>query len=150
MLVLIAAANKHGTIGLEGSMPWHNPEDLKHFRATTLNHKLLMGRKTVMGLPKKLDKRDIYVVTRNADIPNAVTDLKAFLEAHEASDEVIYVAGGGEIYAQCLPYAKRIVLSIIDDDTVGDTFFPRIDSNEFKLIAEEERESFKLMIYERE
>lgn len=148
MIVLIAAMNNKGTIGLNGSMPWHNREDLQHFRKTTLNQKLIMGRKTYEGLPQKLDKRDIYIVSRNPDIKNAVHDLHTFLRDFDKS-ETLFVAGGGEIYKESMKYADKIVLSIIDDDTMGDTFFPHIDDRMFKLVSTDVFDTFKLETYER-
>ena len=148
MIILIAAMNNKRTIGLDGSMPWHNPEDLKHFRKTTLNNKLIMGRKTYEGLPKKLDKRDIYVVSRNLDLPNTIHNLQDYLENVDASDS-IYVAGGGEIYRESMKYADKILLSIIEDDTLGDTFFPEIDESKFKLVSTDIFDTFRLNTYER-
>lgn len=148
MIVLIAAMNNKRTIGLNGTMPWHNREDLQHFRKTTLNQKLLMGRKTYEGLPQKLDKRDIYIVSRNPDIENAVHDLHTFLRDFD-KNETLFVAGGGEIYQESMKYADKIVLSIIDDDTLGDTFFPHIDDRMFKLVSTDVFDTFKLETYER-
>ena len=151
MIVLIAALNHKNTLGLQGKMPWHVPEDLKFFRSTTLHQKLVMGRKTFDGLPKTLDQRDIFVVTRreNPKYVNCVTDFEAFLKDYMNSEAVLYVAGGGEIYRQALPFANRLLISRIDNDVVGDTFFPEIDLAHFERIETVQKETFALEIYER-
>lgn len=150
MLVMIVAMNKHRTIGLDGSMPWRNKEDLAHFRKTTMGHTLVMGRKTVDGLPKSLDGRNIVTVTRDNTLPNAIHDLKLFCEEHQNSSEVIYIAGGGEIYKTCLPYTKQVLVSLIhDNDVVGDTFFPSLDED-FRLVTTQKFNTFTLQLFERE
>lgn len=149
MIKIIVAMNNHRTIGLNGSMPWHNKEDLQHFRKSTLNQKVVMGRKTFEGLPKKLDNREIYVVTRNASIENAIPDLRAFLMQHQESSEDIFIAGGGEIYAQSLPFAHELIISYIPNDVIGDTFFPDFSDLEFKIKNQVEYSTFKQVTYER-
>lgn len=149
MIKIIVAMNQHRTIGLNGSMPWHNKEDLKHFRATTLNQKVVMGRKTFEGLPTKLDQREIYVVTRSKSFENAIPNLMAFLKENEHSNEDIFIAGGGEIYAQSLPFAHELIISYIPNDVVGDTFFPDFSDLEFKIKNQVEYSTFKQVTYER-
>lgn len=150
MITLIAAMNPHRTIGLDGIMPWHKPEDLTHFKNYTMHKKLFMGRKTYEGLPKKLKGRDIYVFTRDETYPQAISNVHDFFKQHQNSDEEIIVAGGGEIYHTALPYTNKIVLSLIEDnDVVGDTFFPHINEDEFTLDETIQHETFKLLIYNR-
>lgn len=148
MITLVVAINSKSTIGLNGEMPWRNKEDLKHFKNYTMGKKMLMGRKTFEGLPKTLEGRDIYVVTRQKDYPKGVQDLTAYLENNQ--DDELIVAGGGEIYKIAMPYADKIVLSIIhDNDVVGDTFFPDIDAQEFREVKREVKDTFTLVTYER-
>ena len=145
MITLIAAMNNKRTIGLKGKMPWHNPEDLKHFKNYTMGKTLFMGRKTYEGLPNKLKGRNIKVVsnTLNGGIKNFLDILK------NSFDEEVIIAGGGEIYKLSLPYADKIVLSIIhDNDVLGDTFFPKIPSS-FKLYEETVYDTFTLQTYMR-
>lgn len=149
MITLVLAINKKRTLGLNGKVPWRNAEDLKFFRRLTMGETIVMGRKTVEGLPKTLDGRNIKVVTRNAAIENSIQDFEAFLKAHQDTKEQILICGGGEIYQQALPYAYKIYCSVIDDQTVGDTFFPDIDSNEFKQTEKIPFETFVLDIFER-
>ena len=145
MLVMIAAVNKNNTLGLDGSMPWHCPEDLKFFKRMTMNQTLLMGRKTYEGLPKVLKGRNILQVSRKF---GEIKDLEAFLMEHQKDEKEIFVAGGGEVYKAAMPYAKKIYLSRINDETVGDTFFPDI-SSDYQLSDKIPFETFTLEIYER-
>lgn len=150
MFKIIVAVNNNNVIGKDGAMPWHNPEDLNHFRQTTLNHALIMGRKTIEGLPKKLDKRMIYAVSRNPKIENRVENIESFLKEHEKSSEVYYVAGGAEIYRLALPYTKEIILSRINNDSEGDTYFPMGWLDGFKLTEVVKKETFTIERYIRE
>lgn len=150
MISLIVAVNKNGTIGLYGSMPWRNKEDLQHFRNTTMGKTVVMGRKTVDGLPKKLDGRRILTVSKNLTGHSVIQDFESFLKDHANDTEEIFVAGGGLIYKQAFPYANRVYLSIIEDDTIGDTFFDLEKLNEFKLIKETKYDTFILKEFERE
>lgn len=149
MITLVLAINNKRTIGLDGVMPWRNKEDLKFFRRLTMNQTIVMGRKTVEGLPKSLDGRHILTVSRNESIENSIQDFESFLKEHADTKEQILVCGGGEIYKQALPYAKKIYCSVIDDDTVGDTFFQELDKKEFKRTEKIPFETFVLDIFER-
>lgn len=144
MLILIAAVNKKNTLGLDGSMPWHCPEDWKFFKRMTMGQKLIMGRKTYQGLPKVLKGRDILQVSRKE---GPIHDLDSYLKDYK-NEQDLFIAGGGEIYNMAMPYADKIYLSIINDDTMGDTFFPEIPSA-FKLKDKIPFETFVLEIYER-
>lgn len=149
MITLVLAINKKRTIGLNGVMPWRNAEDLKFFRRLTMNQQIVMGRKTVEGLPKSLDGRHILTVTRDASIENSIQDFQAFLKENQNTSEQILICGGGEIYKQALPFAHKIYCSVIDDDSVGDTFFPELDPKVFKQTEKIPFETFVLHIFER-
>lgn len=146
MLVVIAAMNKHRTIGLDGTMPWHCPEDLKFFKKITMGQTLIMGRKTYEGLPKVLKGRHILQVSRS---DGDISDLDGFLKQHERSDDVVFVAGGGEVYRAALAYASTIYLSIIDNDVIGDTFFPEI-GDDYKRTDTIAFETFQLQVFKKE
>lgn len=146
MITLIAAMNKHRTLGLNGTMPWRNREDLQHFKDYTMNKTVVMGRVTYEGLPKKLEGRNIFVVSR--DEKYDIQDLKRYLEGH--FDEEIVVAGGGEIYKEAIQFADKLVISIIhDNDVIGDTFFPEIDLTVFNKTKSVRFKTFTLEIYKR-
>jgi dihydrofolate reductase len=131
---LIFARARNGVIGKDGQMPWHLPEDLAHFKRQTQGHPVLMGRKTWDSLPPRfrpLPGRRNVVITRQADWhaegAERAANLKDAIALCAGSPEV-WVIGGGEIYAQALPLAQRVVVTEIAQDFDGDTFAPVLDS----------------------
>jgi len=131
-LVLVVAVARNNVIGVDNRLPWRLPEDLKHFKALTSSHTVVMGRKTWESLPENfrpLPGRHNIVVTRNdvyaANGATVVNSLAAALAA--ATDATAFVIGGAELYAQALPMATRLELTEIDASFEGDTFFPTLD-----------------------
>jgi dihydrofolate reductase len=139
---LLVAVARNGVIGAAGGMPWHLPEDLKRFKALTLGHTLVMGRKTHESIGRLLPGRRTVIVTRNPDYrvegATMAGDLPAALAA-AAHDAEIFVVGGGEIYAQALPFADRLLVTEIDLAPAGDTMFPAIDPAQWHEFARERR-----------
>lgn len=133
MFKIIVAVNELGVIGKDNVMPWHCKEDLQHFRKTTVNQNLVMGRKTIDGLPKKLDKRKIFTVSRSLEGENIINDFEHFLKTHENTDEVFYIAGGAQIYKKALPYTKELLISKIPNRNTGDTHFPDFNESLYDL-----------------
>jgi dihydrofolate reductase len=127
---LVAAVAANGVIGADGKLPWRLPEDLKHFKALTLGHPVIMGRKTWESLGKPLPGRENIVVTRAAgyDAPGAsvASSLDGAL-ALCAGEPTAFVIGGGELYAEALPVADGLVLTEIQRDYAGDARFPPYD-----------------------
>ena len=141
-LTLIAAVARNGVIGIANRLPWRLPADLRHFKALTLGHSVIMGRKTWESLPpnfRPLPGRQNIVVTRNRDYRAAgatvVASLPAALAA-AAGDEA-FVIGGAELYTTALPLAQRLQLTEIDASYEGDTFFPAIDPVVWREIGRE-------------
>ena len=136
MISLIAAMARNRVIGSEGALPWHLPEDLRHFRALTLGKPVIMGRKTCESLGRALPERHNLVITRQPDYPAPVgfSVCASLGEAIRACGDTaeIMVIGGAEVYAQALGMADRIYLTVIDQDFAGDAVFP--------LLGEEWRE----------
>lgn len=133
-VILIAAMDRHRVIGRDGDMPWHLPEDLRHFKRTTLGHPVIMGRLTWESIGRPLPGRRNVVVTRDsthvAEGCEVVTSMEAALERAAAGDggERLMVIGGGEIYRLALPWADELVLTHVDVAVDGgDTWFPDID-----------------------
>ena len=143
-LFLIAAVARDGAIGRAGTMPWHLPQDLAHFKRTTLGCPVVMGRKTWESLPPRfrpLPGRRNVVVTRNtawqADGAEAAPSLDAALERLRR-EERVFVIGGGELYAQALPHADGLVLTEVDIDVPdADTHFPAWERGAFTEVARE-------------
>lgn len=132
---LIYAHARGGVIGFNGRMPWHLPEDLAHFKQTTLGKPVIMGRKTWDSLPASFrplpDRRNI-VVTRQSSWQAQGAEVAHTLEQAIAlcqNEPSVWVMGGAEIYRQALPLAQRIVVTQIDADFEGDAFAPELDAN---------------------
>lgn len=143
MITLIAAVARNGVIGSANALPWHLPEDLKHFRQLTTGHAVVMGRKTWESLPAKfrpLPGRLNIVVTRNAGYvaPGAtvVTSLEAARKVG-AGGTALFVIGGAELYAHALPLAERLELTEIDAEFAGDAYFPAVDRSQWREVARE-------------
>ena len=128
---LIVAMAKNRVIGINNTLPWRLPADLKHFKALTMGHHIVMGRKTYESIGKPLPGRTSVVVTRNPKytVPGVivVNSLQAAISASGDDDE-IFVIGGAELYLQAIALADRIYMTEIDSDISGDAYFP-----EFKL-----------------
>ena len=134
-LDLIFARARNGVIGHNNTLPWHLPEDLVHFKATTLGQPVIMGRKTWDSLPVKfrpLPGRMNIVVTRQTDWQAEGAEVAHSIE--EAlqqcpADAQVWVIGGAEVYAQAMPLAKCAVVTEIDADFEGDAFAPTFDNS---------------------
>lgn len=139
-LILIAALAKNRVIGRDNTLPWRLPEDLKHFKATTLGHPMLMGRKTWESLPGLLPGRRHIVVTRQADYVAPGAEVVHSLEAGLAllvECPQVFVVGGGELYRLAMPLAQRMILTEVDLQPEGDTTFPEILASDWQETARE-------------
>src|SRR5438105_9959905 len=118
-IYLVAAVAANGVIGRNGQLPWHLPEDLKHFKRLTLGHPVIMGRKTWESLGRPLPGRENIVISRSAgyDAPGAAvaSSLGAAL-AFCMEESVAFVIGGEAIFADALPVAAGLVLTEIRRD----------------------------------
>lgn len=135
---VIAALAKNRVIGVENRLPWRLPEDLAHFKALTLGHPVLMGRKTFESLGRPLPGRTNVVITRNRDYRPAgclVADsIPAAIALCRDADEVFFI-GGAELYAQAIPLADRLYLTEVDIDATGDAWFPDYDRSAFREVS---------------
>lgn len=136
-IVLIAAVADNGVIGQGGTMPWRLKSDMRHFRSLTVEHPVVMGRKTWASVSiKPLPRRTNIVVTRDRAFtaPGALVawSLDAALSAARGDalrrgTEAIMVIGGGDVYAQAMPFADRLEITQIHASPEGDARFPSID-----------------------
>jgi dihydrofolate reductase len=162
-LIIIVAMTKDRVIGRDGRVPWHEPEDLRHFKRTTMGHAVIMGRKTFDSIRKPLPGRRNIVVTRNpkSEIRNpkssptsldVVHSLEEAIELCRArGEEKAFIAGGGEIYAQALPLAdEMIVTEIAREGVAGDTHFPDWDRSRWSPTATTNGPTFTITSYERQ
>ncbi len=130
-------------IGRGGELPWHLPADLRHFKALTLGHPVLMGRRTWESIGRPLPGRHNLVLSRDPGFraPGAevVGDLEAALAAAARRGGELMVIGGAGVYAQCLPLADRIHLTLVHHVFEGDTWFPELEAGVWRERAREER-----------
>lgn len=151
MITIIVAIGNNYVIGKDGWMPWNLPEDLKQFKQKTLHHTVVMGRKTFESIGKPLPKRKNLVVTRDprwyAQGVEVISDFEDFLRKNHQGDEEIFIAGGAQIYRVALPYADKLIISHIDTDIEGDTYFPKWDRAKFELTESVEYEGFTVKTY---
>jgi len=140
MIIMIAAVAENFALGKDNELVWHLPDDFKRFKQLTTNHYIIMGRKTFESFPKPLPNRTHVIITRQKDYTAegclVVANLADAL-ALIPKDENAFVIGGGEIYALALPYTDVIELTKVHARFEADTFFPEIDSKQWKLVSEE-------------
>jgi dihydrofolate reductase len=140
-LALVVAMTANRVIGLDGEMPWHIPEDLRHFRRQTMGHAIIMGRKTHESIGRALPGRQNIVITRKldaqfegCDVANSLAE--AIAMARAAGDDEPRVVGGGAIYALALPLATKLIVTEVDLDVKGDTHFPPFDPGHWRVVDE--------------
>jgi dihydrofolate reductase len=143
-LSLIAAVGENGVIGRSGRLPWHLPADLERFKALTMGHHLLLGRKTFEAIGRPLAGRRMVVVSRGAwTAPPGVevvgSPQEAVARAAAAGESEAFVAGGGEIYRALLPQADRVYLTRVKAAPQGDTLFPELPASAWRLVSRQER-----------
>lgn len=139
---LISALAQNRTIGIDNTLPWRLPEDLRHFKALTLGHHILMGRKTYESIGKPLPGRTTVIITRgNYAAPEGVKIAHSLQEAIAicGADEEIFFVGGAQLYAQALPLADRLYLTEIQAEVEGDAWFPDYDRAQWREISRDRR-----------
>jgi dihydrofolate reductase len=138
---LIVAVARNSVIGRDGGLPWHLPDDMRHFRRTTLDKAVLMGRVTHASIGKPLERRLNVVLSRD----HALT-LQGCLVAHSFRDALIaareytelVVIGGAAVYASALAHATRVYLTRVHANVIGDVFFPELDPTDWKEVEHTE------------
>lgn len=151
---LIAAVGRGGVIGAAGQMPWHLPADFAFFKRTTMGHTLVMGRATFDSIGRALPGRRTVVITRQQSwsalgtmvahsLPNALQ------LAGEGGEDEIFVAGGGQVYAEAMPVADRLLVTEVDQDPDGDAYFPEIDPHVWREARRVLGEGLAWVTYER-
>lgn len=143
-------------IGKGNDLPWHLPEDLKHFKELTLGKTVVMGRKTyesiVARLGKPLPRRKNVVITRqpNYEVPNEVLvfgSLDACFSSLASED--LYIIGGAEIFKLALPKAELLYMTRVFGNYEGDAFFPELNLNDWELVSEDKHDKFSFLSYKR-
>ena len=149
-------ANNH-VIGINNGLPWHLPEDLKHFRALTTGHHIIMGRKTYDSLGRLLPGRTTVIVTRNIDLKVEGALIANSLQAAVLlckNDTEVFIIGGAELYKDGLSQANKLYVTEVNLDVDGDAFFPIIDLDLWIESAREDHVSekgisFSYVLYKR-
>ncbi|MDF9746536.1 dihydrofolate reductase [Natrinema salsiterrestre] len=161
-LVAIVAVADNGVIGRDGDMPWHIPADLTHFKETTMDCPVIMGRVTYEGILETLGeplpgRTTVVLTSRDLETPeNAMVahGLEAAVETAETAArerhgdaDRIFVAGGATVYEQFLPAVDRLVVTEVHDDPDGDTYFPEWDREEWRELERDDRGGFAFVEY---
>lgn len=143
-IVLVVAKSENNVIGVDGDLPWRISADLKHFKAVTMGHPIIMGRKTWDSIGRPLPGRRNIVITRRDDLVIDGVDVVNNIDAalglcREDNAAKAMIVGGGQIYADIMDQADIIELTEIHTQIDGDTFFPLIDMDAW---TESSREMF--------
>ena len=140
---IIAAMAENRVIGVNNTLPWRLPADLRHFRRVTTGHHVIMGRRNYESIGKPLPDRTNIVVTRNPSYRAPGCLVKHSVEdalRSAQNDPEVFVIGGAEIYRQALDRADRLYLTLIHAEVQGDTYFPPIDEKHWREISRERHE----------
>lgn len=133
MITIIAAIGKNNELGKDNQLLWHLPEDLKYFKKMTLEHPIIMGRKTYESIGKPLPNRTNIVVSRKENWFEEgiliVPSIKEAIKHAKKINEQIFIIGGGNIYEQTIDLADCLKITQVDFQTKADAFFPKIDEN---------------------
>lgn len=142
---IIAAIGKNRELGKGNDLIWRIPDDLQRFKALTMGHPIIMGRKTFDSIGRPLPGRMNIVVTRTAtwsfpgvEVAHSLED--ALTQATNHDSHEVFVCGGAELYAQALPHTHRLYLTLIDDTSEADTFFPAWESDFTTVLTDEPHE----------
>lgn len=152
-IIIIAAVAKNNVIGKDNKIPWYIKDDFKHFKELTTNHPIIMGKNTFLSLPiKPLPNRiNIVLTTKDKDLsyPGVIIkhSLKEAIDSYK--DQDIYIIGGASIYKQSISLASKLEITRINKEYVGDTYFPEIDLDVWKLINEQKNDGYSFLTYVR-
>ena len=140
-IVAIWAQDEEGIIGKDNRLPWYLPAELQHFKETTLNHAILMGRVTFDGIGRRLlPKRETLILTRNSDEKmdgvSIFNDIESVLDWYQSQDKNLYVIGGKQIFQAFEPYIDEVIVTQVHASVEGDTYFPEdFDFSLFETVS---------------
>ena len=150
---IVVAIDKNRAIGHGNQLLWHIPDDLKRFKALTMGHPVIMGRKTfesiISYLKKPLPGRTNIIITRDPNwsyegVVRASSIEEGIAKGKEIDQQEVFIGGGAQIYEQAFPYTTKLYLTLIDDEKPGDTVFPPYEHLFTKKVFEEDREHNRL------
>jgi dihydrofolate reductase len=153
-VVGIAAVGRNGVIGADADIPWRIREDWRRFQALTMGQVLIMGRKTYDSIGRPLPGRTTIVITRDRrwrgdGVHVAPSVAEAFALAETLRPQLIFVAGGGEIYRAAWDRLDRLEVTEVDQAPEGDVTFPEIDPQDWHEVSREARDGFQFVGYQR-
>jgi dihydrofolate reductase len=157
-VTLVAAVARNAVIGSGGAIPWRLPGEQRQFKELTLGHVLVMGRRTYDSIGRPLPGRTTIVVTRQPDWspPDGLPDrlllagsVREALEIAAGIDDEVYVAGGGQVYADALPLSDAMVISWVDQAPEGDAHFPEVDWTQWREVTRDEFDGWARSTYRR-
>lgn len=147
----IVAVADSGVIGQDNQLIWHLPNDLKHFKAITLNKPIVMGRKTYESIGRPLPERRNIILSSNKSliIPGCevMHSIEEILEATQNAPEVM-ITGGGEIYRLFMPYLTYLYITYVHVEVSGEITFPTLNKNEWREISRKKNDSDASHIYD--
>jgi dihydrofolate reductase len=141
---MIVAMDQNRGIGVDQGLPWHLPDELQHFKHTTMGHHLILGRKTYETLTSSLPGRTIIVLTRNQEYRPQVGKTtvvahslsEALRYARDQGDNEVFIGGGADIFEQSLPLTDHLYLTRVHAELEADTYFPPLDFTKWNLLSE--------------
>jgi dihydrofolate reductase len=144
-IALIAAHDDHHLIGKDGDLPWHIPSDLAHFMRHTRGSTLVMGRKTWESIGSKpLKDRENIVISRTGSWDNVTVYPSLVMALDQLKNrEIVYIGGGSQLYAEALPIADQLVITLVHGSFTGDTFFPDYRNDIGRVWKETDRQDFE-------
>lgn len=140
MISLIVAVSKNNVIGNNGTIPWKIKGEQKRFKELTTGRTIIIGRKSFQEIGKPLANRKTILISSTENIvADNCTTVKSLSEAFDLvkGENEVFIAGGGQVYKEALPYADRIYITVIDKEIEGNVYFPEIDENIFVKTYEE-------------
>lgn len=151
MIKLIAAVAKNKVIGNNNQLPWHIPEEFKHFREMTMGHTLLMGRKTFESLPSVLPGREIIVLTRKVDSKLNVrqvteNELPKIFDSFKHSNNILWIAGGKSVYESFYKEAQELFITELHEEFEGNVTL-NLNLENYKKSIFKETSKFVVYIY---
>jgi dihydrofolate reductase len=143
---MVVAVARNGVIGVNGQIPWHLSDDLKHFKAITSGYSVVMGKNTFLSIGRVLPKRQNIMISSTfkdeVEGLEVVSDLKEALK--KCTTSILMVIGGSRLYSEALPYTSTLHLTRVDRAFEGDTYFPFIDPDKFTVVSSEKHYSQEL------
>jgi dihydrofolate reductase len=150
-ITVLAAVGANLVIGRDGQMPWHLPEDLAHFKAVTMGHTMVMGRKTYDSIGRALPGRRTIVITRqpgwhapSVEVAHSLPEALAL-----AGPADVFVIGGSDVYREAMPYADQMLLTEVEQAPEGDAYFPAFEPGDWREVAREAHPGFAFVTYAR-